>query len=247
MIDKLDLVSIISKYHLNGIVEQVRWDVKDNILGIGFNSPSKDLLGRIDYKEFPVEDSVIAIGNTSQLVKLIGITNGYLNLEYNKRHKLITQLIIADNQYTLNYALADTNHIPSSGELAGEFEYTATAEIDNESISAIVKAKQALTDANTVVIKYSPNEDNEDRIELCFGGNVQYSNKVSFYLQDVDLENTNIDEHYDSSRIKEIMYCNKDMTSGKLSLCLQENKEHIKLEFENDKLKSTYYLVSKEK
>ena len=37
------------------------------------------------------------------------------------------------------------------------------------------------------------------------------------------------------------------MTSGKLSLCLQENKEHIKLEFENDKLKSTYYLVSKEK
>jgi hypothetical protein len=247
MIDKLDLVSIISKYHLNGIVEQVRWDVKDNILGIGFNSPSKDLLGRIDYKEFPVEDSVIAIGNTSQLVKLIGITNGYLNLEYNKRHKLITQLIIADNQYTLNYALADTNHIPSSGELAGEFEYTATAEIDNESISAIVKAKQALTDANTVVIKYSPNEDNEDRIELCFGGNVQYSNKVSFYLQDVNLENTNIDEHYDSSRIKEIMYCNKDMTSGKLSLCLQENKEHIKLEFENDKLKSTYYLVSKEK
>tara|TARA_Y100000385_G_C12973125_1_gene584923 strand:+ start:233 stop:976 length:744 start_codon:yes stop_codon:yes gene_type:complete len=247
MIDKLDLVSIISKYHLNGIVEQVRWDVKDNTLGIGFNSPSKDLLGRIDYKEFPVEDSVIAIGNTSQLVKLIGITNGYLNLEYNKRHKLITQLIIADNQYTLNYALADTNHIPSSGELAGDFEYTATAEIDNESISAIVKAKQALTDANTVVIKYSPNEDNEDRIELCFGGNVQYSNKVSFYLQDVNLENTNIDEHYDSSRIKEIMYCNKDMTSGKLSLCLQENKEHIKLEFENDKLKSTYYLVSKEK
>lgn len=247
MIDKLDLVSIISKYHLNGIVEQVRWDVKNNTLGIGFNSPSKDLLGRIDYKEFPVEDSVIAIGNTSQLVKLIGITNGYLNLEYNKRHKLITQLIIADNQYTLNYALADTNHIPSSGELAGDFEYTATAEIDNESISAIVKAKQALTDANTVVIKYSPNEDNEDRIELCFGGNVQYSNKVSFYLQDVNLENTNIDEHYDSSRIKEIMYCNKDMTSGKLSLCLQENKEHIKLEFENDKLKSTYYLVSKEK
>ena len=247
MIDKLDLVSIISKYYLNGMIKPVRWNIKDGNLGIGFNSPSKDLLGRIDYKEFPVEDSVIAIGNTSQLVKLIGITNGYLNLEYNKKHKLITQLIIADNQYTLNYALADTNHIPASGELAGEFEYTATAEIDNESISAIVKAKQALTDANTVVIKYSPNEDNEDRIELCFGGNVQYSNKVSFYLQDVNLEDTNIDEHYDSSRIKEIMYCNKDMTSGKLSLCLQENKEHIKLEFENDKLKSTYYLVSKEK
>ena len=144
MIDKLDLVSIISKYHLNGVVEQVRWDIKNNKLGIGFNSPDKGLLGSIEYNEFPVEDSTIAIGSTSQLVKLIGITNGYLNIEYTKRHKLITQMIIADNQYTLNYALADTNHIPSSGQLAGEFEYTATAEIDNESIAAIVKAKQEL-------------------------------------------------------------------------------------------------------
>tara|TARA_B110000858_G_scaffold94103_1_gene108491 strand:- start:113 stop:856 length:744 start_codon:yes stop_codon:yes gene_type:complete len=247
MIDKLDLVSIISKYHLNGVVEQVRWDIKNNKLGIGFNSPDKGLLGSIEYNEFPVEDSTIAIGSTSQLIKLIGITNGYLNIEYTKRHKLITQMIIADNQYTLNYALADTNHIPSSGQLAGEFEYTATAEIDNESIAAIVKAKQALADANTVVVKYSPNDDNEDRIELCFGGNIQYSNKVSFFLQDVNLEDTNIDEHYDSTRIKEVMYANKDMISGKLSLCLQDERQHMKLEFENDKLKSTYYLVSKEK
>ncbi len=241
MTDKLDLVSIISKYHLHGVVEQVRWDVKDNTLGIGFNSPDKGLLGRIDYKNFPVEDSVIAIGSTSQLVKLIGITNGYLNIEYTKRHKLITQMVIADNQYTLNYALADTNHIPASGELAGEFEYNATAEIDNESISAIVKAKQALADANTVVVKYSPNEDNEDRIELCFGGNIQYSNKVSFYLQDVNLEDTNIDEHYDSTRIKEIMYANKDMTSGKLSLSLQDERQNQKLRFENENLKSKRY------
>ncbi|MBF0266804.1 MAG: glycine--tRNA ligase subunit beta, partial [Gammaproteobacteria bacterium] len=69
-----------------------------------------------------------------------------------------------------------------------------------------------------------------------------FFDEVMVFDQDVNLKNTNIDEHYDSSRIKEIMYCNKDMTSGKLSLCLQENKEHIKLEFENDKLKSTYYL-----
>jgi hypothetical protein len=44
MIDKLNLVSIISKYHLNGMVEAVRWDIKEQNLSIGFNSPSKEMI-----------------------------------------------------------------------------------------------------------------------------------------------------------------------------------------------------------
>jgi len=248
MIDKLDLVSIISKYHLGGLIEPIRWDINDKTLSIKFNTPAKDLVGSIEYKDFPLEDSTIAFSKTSYLVKLIAITNGYLNLDYFKQHKLITKLIIADNQYTLDYSLADLNHIPKAGDLAGEFEYPIVANIDNESILAIVKAKQALVDADTIVIKDNLNDDGETRLELCFGGNIQHQNKVSFYLPDVDTQGiTDFNEYYDSNMLKEIMYCNKDMTSGKMSLCIQEEAEHVKLEFENDKLKSTYYLVSKEK
>jgi len=246
MIEKLNLVSLISKYHLNGVVEAVRWDVKDNVLKVNFSSPAKDLLGKIEYKNFPLEDSTVAFSKTSQLNKLIAITNGYLNLEYFKQHKLITKLIIADNQYTLDYSLTKLEYIPKDVELADDFPYTATAEIDNESIAAIVKAKQALTDTDTVVIKNSPDADGEDRLELCFGGNIQQSNKVSFYLPDVNIQTPDFNEHYDSNLLKEIMYCNKDMASGTMGLCFQEEAEHMKLEFEKDTLKSTYYIVAKE-
>jgi hypothetical protein len=44
--------------------------------------------------------------------------------------------------------------------------------------------------------------------------------------------------------IKEIMYCNKDMVSGRMSISLEGI---MKIEFEGENLKSTYYLVSKEK
>ena len=44
--------------------------------------------------------------------------------------------------------------------------------------------------------------------------------------------------------IKEIMYCNKDMVSGTMSIDLDGI---MKLEFIGDNLKSFYYLVSKEK
>ena len=150
MIDKLDLVSIISKYHLGGMIKAVRWNVKDNNLGIGFNSPSMEMIGNLEYKGFPLEDASVAISDTTQLSKLVGITNGYLNLEFVKQNKLPIQLIIADNQYTLNYALADLMLFAEAGQLEQEPEYDVIAELDNESISAIVKAKQALVDTNTV-------------------------------------------------------------------------------------------------
>ena len=38
MINKLDLVSIISKYYLNGMNEKVKWDIQDSKLIIKFNN-----------------------------------------------------------------------------------------------------------------------------------------------------------------------------------------------------------------
>lgn len=244
MIDKLDLVSIISKYHLGGMIKSVRWNVKDGNLGIGFNSPSMEMIGSLEYKDFPLEDSTIAISDTSQLSKLVGITNGYLNLEFVRQNKLPIQLIIADNQYTLNYALADLMIYPEAGQLDFEPEYDVIAELDNESITAIVKAKQALVDTNTVVLTSSPDDDGEDRLELCFAGNIAFSNKVSFFLSEVDMKVAELNEHYDSNMIKEIMYANKDMPQGKMSI---SSEGLMRLEFEDDKIKSSYYIVSKEK
>ena len=243
MIEKLDLTAIISKYYLNGMIEAVRWEIKDNNIHIAFNAPTKDMIGYVESKNFPLEDSTVGISNTTQLNKLVAITNGYLNLEYKKQNKLITKLIIADNQYTLDYALADLMIIPPAGVVKDEPSFSIFAEIDNESIGAIVKAKGALADTDTVVIRPNPNADGEQRLELCFGGNIEHSNKVSFYLPDVNMSVDDFKEHYNSNMIKEIMYCNKDMTSGKMSIDLEGI---MKIEFESDNIKSVYYVVAKE-
>ena len=84
MINKLDLTSVISKYYLNGMVEAVKWDIQDENMVIKFNAPTKDMIGRVEFKGMPLEDSTIAISNTTQLNKLIAITSGYLDLKYEK-------------------------------------------------------------------------------------------------------------------------------------------------------------------
>ena len=153
MINKADLQSIISKYYLNGMNEAVKWDIQDNKLTIKFTAPDRTMLGVVKCDDFELEDSSIGISNTTQLNKLLGITNGYLNLEYQKQHKMITKLIVSDNQFTLNYALADLMIIPKSGEYIGDDQYNIEATLDNESINAIVKAKSALAETDTVVFQ----------------------------------------------------------------------------------------------
>jgi hypothetical protein len=245
MIDKLTLTSIISKYYLNGMIEAVRWDVKDKNLDIKFTAPSKEMIGSVTYKNMPLEDSTIGISNTTQLNKLLHITSGYIELKYTKQNKIFTKLIIADKQFTVNYALADLMIIPKTGDLNGDISFNIEAGLDNESISAIVKAKTALAESETVAIKPTSNIDGDYQIEMEFGGNIEYANKVSFFIPNVTTHKVpdNFKVHYNSNMIKEIMYCNRDMVLGKISINLDGL---MKLEFEGKDLKSTYYLVAKE-
>ena len=86
MINKSKLQSIISKYYLNGLVQSVRWETKENKLSISFTSENKDIAGDLMFENSPVEDSEIAIFDTSQLNKLISVTNGELLLTLEKEH-----------------------------------------------------------------------------------------------------------------------------------------------------------------
>jgi hypothetical protein len=155
MIQKLELQSIISKYYLNGLVEAVKWEIKDNNLSIKFTAPDRSMLGIVKCSNFEIEDSEFGVNNTTQLNKLLGITNGYLDLKYIKHNNKITKLVVSDNQFTLNYAVADLQIIPKAGEYIGDDNYNIKATLDNESINAIVRAKSALADSDTVVFKPS--------------------------------------------------------------------------------------------
>jgi hypothetical protein len=117
--------------------------------------------------------------------------------------------------------------------------------LDNESINAIVKAKSALADTDTVVFKPFTNADGDLQLEMLFGGNIEHSNKVSFYLPDIETNNLpdNFKAHYNSNLIKEIMYCNKDVSSGVMGINLDGV---MRLYFDNGNLKSEYFVVAKE-
>ena len=156
MINKLQLQSIISKYHLGGLIESVKWTVEDNNLSIRTKTNNNNLVCELECNDFPLENSEIAIYETSQLNRLINITSGELDLNLQKKNSINTKLLIDDSSYSLFYNLAEIMLIPKVEHVL-TFPYGVEIILDNEKIGAIIKAKNAIPESNHLVIESKKN------------------------------------------------------------------------------------------
>lgn len=243
MISKHDLQSVIGKYHLNGLVESVKWTIDDNALNIDFQSPNKDMIGRVNHANFPLENGEMAVYDTSKLNKLLGVTSGELFLELEKTQKVFTKLIISDMNYTLNFSLTDLLLISSVGEITESGEYEIISELDSESISAIIKAHNAL-ESDNVVINIDKDLDLQDVLVLSFGDVSNHTNKIDYQVPNTTLNNVpyGTELPFNSSMFKTILNNNKDATKATMKV---NTKGYVKFEFEGEDWSSYYYVVRK--
>jgi hypothetical protein len=243
MINKLTLQNIISKYYLNGLIESVKWSIKNEVLKIKFMSPSRDMIGELEFEGFKTPDVDLAVFNTTQLNKLIGITQGTLLLNINKQGNIANRLNIQDNQYDLTYALADTLLVGKVGKVDEPSQYDVETTLTSEHIAALIKAKSALPDTNNVIINSNTNFNGDSVLEFILGDNGEYSNKITYLLPSIN--NLPISLPFDADILKEILSANKDAESGILNVY---SGGLLKVGFtNNDKsLKVTYFLVRKQ-
>ena len=243
MISKHDLQSVIGKYHLNGLVESVKWTIEDNALNIDFQSPNKDMIGRVNHANFPLENGEMAVYDTSKLNKLLGVTSGELFLELEKTQKVFTKLIISDMNYTLNFSLTDLLLISSVGEITESGEYEIISELDSESISAIIKAHNAL-ESDNVIINIDKDLDLQDVLVLSFGDVSNHTNKIDYQVPNTTLNNVpyGTELPFNSSMFKTILNNNKDATKATMKV---NTKGYVKFEFEGENWSSYYYVVRK--
>ena len=239
--EKQPLLSIFEKYYLNGIVEKVKLIIKDKTITTHFLAPNKDLVGCVHSENFECDDVELGIYDTSQLLKLINITNQFITFDVLKEHNIATKLLIADNEYNLEYILADTTMIPNV-PIVDEPIYDVEAELDLEFINKFIKAKKAL-DAPLFSITATYNDNKAKILRFTLGGTAGYTNKVIF---DVPAQYEGIFNkvlQFDINYLKEILDNNKDLEKGKLRLF---NEGLMRIDFNSLASQCHYILVAKE-
>ena len=177
---KLYLADVIEKYYLGGLVEKVKINIKDKTLSTCFIATNRNLVGTLVAPDIELEDCNFGIYDTSQLLKIINITDHLITLNIEKQESITSKLIIADNEYNLEYTLADSILTPAIPKF-DEPEYEMEADIDKEFIGKFVKAKKAL-DTTIFTIESSQDTLGNNTLLFILGGTEGYTNKISFYI-----------------------------------------------------------------
>jgi hypothetical protein len=241
--EKQLLTSIIEKYYLGGIHEKVKWTIKDKKITILFTSATKDLAGSIEADEFDLDDCIIGVYDTNKLLKLINITNQFIQLGVETKNGTSTKLSIADNEYDLVYHLADLRMMSTETMVLDEsqidFNYSFT--IDSDFIERYNKAKKALG-SDEVRIQALFNEEGDKGIYFTLGGKTSHDDKISFQSTDSIFEIPSTEFQFNANYLLEIFTENKGAEgTGKF-----DENGILKLEFiDNLNIKSTYYLPPK--
>ena len=104
---KLFLEDVIEKYYLGGLVERVKIQVTDKTLTTKFISTQKNLVGVLEAPGITLPDCEFGVYDTSQLLKLIGITDHFLTLNVESNILKITNRVF-NRDFTIDKRIQAT-------------------------------------------------------------------------------------------------------------------------------------------
>jgi len=236
------LQDVIEKYHLGGLVERVKIQITDKTLTTKFISAQKNLVGVLEAPGITLPDCEFGVYDTSQLLKLIGITDHFLTLDVEVNKGIANKLLIADNEYNLEYALADTMLTPSVPSI-DEPTYQMVADVDVEFIAKFLKAKKALG-TDVFIIEQGTDHEEKQAMKFTLGGVDKHTNKVNFTLPTALSSVPGVQLKFPIEEFGEILAANKEIATGVLSV---SEDGLLKIEFTNEEgVKVTYLLVGRE-
>jgi hypothetical protein len=236
------LQDVIEKYYLGGLVERVKIQITDKTLTTKFISAQKNLVGVLEAPGITLPDCEFGVYDTSQLLKLIGITDHFLTLDVEVNRGIANKLLIADNEYNLEYALADTMLTPSVPSI-DEPTYQMVADVNEEFIAKFLKAKKALG-TDVFIVEQGIDHEEKQAMKFTLGGVDKHTNKVNFTLPTSLSSVPGVQLKFPIEEFGEILAANKEIATGVLSV---SEDGLLKIEFTNEEgVKATYLLVGKE-
>jgi len=240
MVNKSTLTSVISKYYLNGLNNQVKWRIKDNQLTVYAGTSGR--VCKVIHNNFNLEDAELGIFDTHKLSKLISITNGELSISLEKIKSVYTKIHIADLNFDLTYSLADILILGKNTYYEDPEEFEIQINLTKEDINYLIKAKNALADVNNMLITTTTDMDGVNICEIVFGDNTGFSNKITYQLRG-NITKGDLQIPFDSDIFKDILSANKDMEKGTLKI---SEVGMLKLNFYTDETESEYFIARNE-
>ena len=230
MTDKRVIDNFISKYHLGGTIERIKWVSDGECLKANFINDSQNLVGKVKTGNFKFPVGEFGIYSTSTLSKLLGILENEVMFQVEKNAKFI----VADTNVDVKFNLADPQVIPSVPSIK-ETEGDIEVKLDEEFTTKFIKSKDAVGED----VFYISTQEGFTSPEIKFTIGNSSSNSVSFAVKSTEGEELK-DVPFNADIVKEIFKHNKRFETGTLKI---NPKGLMTFAFKFGDLETSYYLV----
>lgn len=242
---KSDLTEVIKKYHLGGITNVMKFEVKEKNLTLQANAT-----GVFSYIEANVdlEDGEFGVFYTDKLLSLLNVLDNEIDLNYDFKKNKITSLNIKDKTMEASYMLADLTSVDDFYKDARvrDFnqinfpDFDVEVEIKKDLIDKFLKAKRALSDSKMVGLNLAGEE-----LEFIVNYSKSQSSRITFKVPaqvetSIPLQIHNVD------LLAAIFTANTDFKTAKMKISGGEGKELLLFEFISDSYIAKYLVKALE-
>jgi hypothetical protein len=237
MTDKRVIDNFISKYHLGGTIERIKWVSDGESLKADFINDSQNLVGNVVTKNFKFPIGEFGIYSTSTFSKMLGILENEVMFEVKKEGGTPARFTVGDTAMDINFNLADPQVIPNVPNI-NKTEGDIHLELDEEFTTRFVKSKDAVGEE----VFYVSTQDGFTSKEVKFTIGNSTSNSVSFAtsIEPGSAEAELKDIPFNANFVKEIFKHNKRFENGWLKI---NPKGLMTFAFKFGDLETNYYLV----
>ena len=233
--NKNNLVRFINKYNLNGNVNSVVLNSKDNTLSTRFITGDKSLLGELSLSKWKFEDADLGIYDTTQFSKLLDVLSDDITMKLNSSGDKAISLVVSDTDANVNYMLSDLSVINQPPALKQLPEFQVKIKVNTKFITKFISGKGALPDTDTFTVI-----TDDDNVKVVIGYSAINTNRVTIPVETETFEDIN-KVSFNANLFKEVLSANKECESATLEVS-QEGLSRIN--FKVDEYDVTYYLVA---
>ena len=163
--NKSELSKFIELYNLNGTIESVKIVSDGDGVKTNFVSEDRTLAGIVSFSAIKIDKGEYGIYDTAQLKKMIGVLEDTVNVAVNKIDDRPISWSVSDGSTDSTVLLADLSIIPAAPKVKEIKSYDVEIPMDDNFIDKYIKAKSALTDAETFTLLMNK----KDKMELVIG------------------------------------------------------------------------------
>jgi hypothetical protein len=243
--EKKKLETFIKKYHLNGTIESAVWTNEGDDLAVTTVTSSKKLFASVKAKDLAkgfITDVSVGVSLTDRLKKMMSPLGENIAISVDvdpNDSKRVLQIIGDDGRFSFNYQAQELSTMDGIPKLKNIPVFETEITLSPEWIDAYNKSLAAIQNDDTLFTLVM--SKSKKKLELVLGYKKGLSDRVTLEVTPVaGKESVKTAISFNAKMLKDVLNANSDVQNPVLKV---SEAGLAKLEFENDGIKSEYYLV----